>query len=249
MVALTRSATVRRKRGLNNVSKNTIHRFWPSQRCTLQVAVKSTLGIPQQAHNIENPVAPFQVTDLRTASSFNTALRCTLAVAAALTARSALAEQPTTKTAAPVIYLAHNLDESAKLGWCFDTVGRGFSQPLHAHSCKPANASQEIHDVQFKFKPDSRQIESAAFVGKCLDLVDAAHAAMPFRLLDCAANIASQQFAFEASTGEFQWKSDRGPCMSVGLTSRQAGPFLSRDLKIENCAKVDAKYKQWVIRP
>lgn len=175
-------------------------------------------------------------------------LRTVCTIAAALLASPAWAEPPLVKTSAPVIHLADNLDESAKLGWCIDTVGRGFSEQLQAHSCKPANAAQEIHDVQFKFKPNTGHIESAAFVGKCLDLIDSSNAAAPFGLRDCAASKPSQQYAYEAKTGEFQLQSDRSLCITVGQSSRQAGPFMSRDLKIESCAKVDHPYKQWVVR-
>ncbi len=50
---------------------------------------------------------------------------------------NAVAEPPQLQTSAPVIFLADNLDEQDKLGWCIDTQGRGFSERLHAHSCKP----------------------------------------------------------------------------------------------------------------
>ena len=56
------------------------------------------------------------------------------------------AAPPELQTPAPVIYLADNLDEQDKLGWCIDTVGRGLFDRLHAHSCKPHGG-----DVQFKF--------------------------------------------------------------------------------------------------
>ena len=46
------------------------------------------------------------------------------------------AAPPNILTPAPVIYLADNLDEQDQLGWCIDTKGRGFSDRLHAHSCK-----------------------------------------------------------------------------------------------------------------
>ena len=46
---------------------------------------------------------------------------------------SANALPPELQTAAPVIYLADNLDERSNLGWCIDTVGRGFGDQLQAH--------------------------------------------------------------------------------------------------------------------
>ena len=49
----------------------------------------------------------------------------------------AYAAPPDVKTPTPMIYLADNLDEKDGLEWCIDTVGRGLSDRLHAHSCKP----------------------------------------------------------------------------------------------------------------
>ena len=56
------------------------------------------------------------------------------------------AEEPAIQTQGTVIYLADNLNEEAKLGWCIDTQGRGFSDKLHSHSCKPTGG-----DTQFSF--------------------------------------------------------------------------------------------------
>lgn len=67
-----------------------------------------------------------------------------LSVLALLTA-PALADTPELRTPPPVIYLSDNLDEVDRLGWCIDTRGRGFSEHLQAHSCKPQGG-----DVQFQ---------------------------------------------------------------------------------------------------
>ena len=53
-------------------------------------------------------------------------------------------QMPKIKTPAPVIHLSNNLDEKDELGYCIDTIGRGRSDRLHLHSCKP-----EGGDVQF----------------------------------------------------------------------------------------------------
>ena len=63
-------------------------------------------------------------------------------------AASAYAAPPDLQTPAPVVYLADNLDEQDKLGWCIDTVGRGFGERLHAHSCKPRGG-----DVPVRLRP------------------------------------------------------------------------------------------------
>merc|ERR1719316_2658610 len=72
------------------------------------------------------------------------------------------AGSPDLKTPEPVIYLADNLDEKDNLGFCIDTVGKGLSEKLHAHSCKPKGG-----DVQFYYNAASRQIVSATYSGKC----------------------------------------------------------------------------------
>ena len=51
---------------------------------------------------------------------------------------AAYSAPPDLKTPTPVIYLADNLDEQDNLGFCIDTVGRGFAERLHAHSANRA---------------------------------------------------------------------------------------------------------------
>ena len=69
-----------------------------------------------------------------------------------------VADEPDIQTKGTVIYLADNLNEEAKLGWCIDTYGRGFSDQLHSHSCKP-----EGGDTQFSFDVNSGMIQSVEF--------------------------------------------------------------------------------------
>ena len=59
---------------------------------------------------------------------------------------SPAANTPIIQTNPPFIILNDNLDEKDKLGWCFDTKGWGFTEQLHAHSCKPAG-----DDVLFSY--------------------------------------------------------------------------------------------------
>ena len=92
------------------------------------------------------------------------------------------AEAPLLKSATPVIYLAHNLDEKDKLGWCIDTDGRGFAETLQAHSCKPAGKSAK--DTQFSYDPNSGQIRSAAFPQYCMAFSDPDNNEWPFGLLN-----------------------------------------------------------------
>ncbi len=54
---------------------------------------------------------------------------------ASLISLSANAAPPELQTPEPVIYLADNIDEKDNLGWCIDTLGRGWSEQLQTHSC------------------------------------------------------------------------------------------------------------------
>ena len=160
------------------------------------------------------------------------------------TANAALAEPAKIQTPSPVIYLADNLDEQDKLGWCIDTQGRGFSERLHAHSCKPFGG-----DVQFKYDAGDKQIQSVAFDGKCAEPLSAPKAGVKLGLLDCKSGSAAQQFSFDSAKGEFRPGQSTSLCLVVGAGSRSAGPYMSRDLALAACSATDGKFKRWVIRP
>lgn len=48
-----------------------------------------------------------------------------------------------------------------------DTLGRGYSEELQAHSCKPGGG-----DVHFTFLAQTGQIASVEFDGRCMTLSD-----------------------------------------------------------------------------
>ena len=156
---------------------------------------------------------------------------------------AAQAGPPDLKTPAPVIYLADNLDEQDGLGWCIDTRGRGFSDRLHTHSCKPRGG-----DVQFRYDEAARRIASATFSGKCAALLAPAAAGVTLGLLDCAKNATGQVFDYDAAAMEFRPGADRSLCLVAGAASRSAGPYMSRGLALAPCASTDAKFKQWRIK-
>ena len=160
-----------------------------------------------------------------------------------ITSNRSEATPPNLLTPAPVIYLADNLDEQDKLGWCIDTVGRGLSDRLHAHSCKPHGG-----DVQFKFDKASGQLRSAAFEGKCANLLAVAAAGVKFGLVTCNVLAENQRFIYDAAKMRFSPKADTRLCLAVGDYSRTAGPFMSRDLLLTNCASTNAKFLTWRIR-
>lgn len=155
-------------------------------------------------------------------------------------APSASAGPPDIQTEGAMIYLADNLDEADNLGWCIDTVGRGFAETLHAHSCKPRGG-----DVQFSFNAQSKQIQSVTFSGKCMTLSNPGDASVPFGLLDCVADNPAQQFSFDTETGMISPVGAEGQCVVVGGASRSAGPFMSRDLTLADCATVQLEYAVW----
>ena len=156
----------------------------------------------------------------------------------------ALADAPDLKSATPVIYLADNLDEKDRLGWCIDTVGRGFNDTLHAHSCKPART--DPMDTQFSYDASTGLLRSVAFDTKCVSLLDGFDT--PFGLIDCQADDAMQVFDYDAQSQEIRVKSIPDRCMVVGDSSRSAGPFMSRDLNFAICADVEPPRKQWIIK-
>ncbi len=156
---------------------------------------------------------------------------------------SAVAAPPELQTPEPVIYLADNIDEQEALGWCIDTLGRGWSEQLHTHSCKP-----EGGDVQFAYDSEARRIISVEFPGKCATLNESADAEVPFNLLDCDATSAAQSFVYDAETLEFTLEGDRGQCLAAGSESRTAGPYMARDLELAPCASTDAALKQWIVK-
>jgi hypothetical protein len=152
------------------------------------------------------------------------------------------AAPPNLQTPAPVIHLADNLDEDYQLGWCIDTKGRGFSDKLHAHSCKPRGG-----DVQFSFDRKHGLIKSATFDNKCLaglgpDL------GTRFGLIDCKKGSPFQSFKYISSTQEFRSNAIINGCIAVGKDSRSAGPFMARDLYIADCQSVEPKFRKWIIK-
>ncbi len=166
-----------------------------------------------------------------------------MALATPITAHS---KAPDLKSGTPVIYLADNLDEKDNLGWCIDTEGKGFAEKLQSHSCKPA--SDGGTDTQFSYDSKSGQISSVPFKGKCMTYNDPKNAVWPFGLVDCVPGKASQKFIYDKSSMEIHIGSTPSKCVIVASKSIKAGPFMSRDLISADCASVENKYKQWIIK-
>ena len=178
-----------------------------------------------------------------TTNTLRSSVRSTMVVCAVVVfcAVSALADPPNLQTPAPVIYLADNLDEADQLGWCIDTLGRGFSYNLHAHSCKPRGG-----DVQFGLEPATGLIRSVAFPEYCMEYQS--DQVPMFGLLTCAPTKPGQVFVFDATQGALSPGDDSLDCVTVGGQSRAAGPFMSRDLLLALCVDTDPKYRTWVVK-
>ncbi|MEP2802439.1 MAG: RICIN domain-containing protein [Alphaproteobacteria bacterium] len=162
---------------------------------------------------------------------------------AALLSESARATPPNLQTPGPVIYLVDNLDEKNQLGWCIDTLGRGFSEQLQVHSCKPQGG-----DVQFYHDPASGHIASAEFEGKCATLIGSSDINVPFGLHDCKASNKDQAFVYDPESKEFHPSYDEKLCLAAGAESRTAGPFMSRDLQLQPCMSVASKLRRWIVK-
>ncbi|MEW7009759.1 ricin-type beta-trefoil lectin domain protein [Lentilitoribacter sp. EG35] len=153
---------------------------------------------------------------------------------------------PNIQTPAPIIHLKDNLDEKDNLGFCIDTVGRGPSDRAHVHSCKPLNGSTERSDVQFIYDPETGHIMSAAYDNLCLEIVPTSDVEVEFHLSACE-NKPLQNFTFDTESSELHLTDDYALCLAAGQTSRSAGPFMSRDLQLNDCDDLDPALKQWVV--
>ncbi len=165
-----------------------------------------------------------------------------LTVILSLAASGVSAQAPTVPTVGPAIYLQDNLDEAEQLGYCIDTVTRFFNEDLHAHSCKPRG-----DDVLFRYDGDSGEILSATFENKCVTVSTALKAGDSLSLLDCTQGD-EQQFNYDAATLELRVGLSPDLCIVAGSKSRQAGPFMARDLLVADCEQTEPSLKQWLIK-
>ena len=143
-------------------------------------------------------------------------------------ASGSIAAPPDLKTPAPVIHLADNLDEKDQLGYCIDTIGRGFADKLHAHSCIPRGG-----DVQFQYNSNTQQIESSTFEGKCVEILGTVSDGSRLGLLDCSKEVSRQKFDYDADLLEFSPQTAHEFCLAVCDQSRNAGPFIARKIRIK----------------
>lgn len=167
-----------------------------------------------------------------------------LAATAIAFATPALAHGPVLRTAGPIIHLADNLDEPDRLGWCIDTQGRGRSDALHVHSCKPDPTAEK--DVAFSYDTESGQIRSATYENRCAE-VNAAGSERALGLVDCEDGSAAQAFDYDPVHLSLHPRGDEATCLVAGAGSASAGPYVSRSLDLASCAETDASLRQWIV--
>jgi len=151
--------------------------------------------------------------------------------------------KPSIQTKEAIIYLADNLDEKDKLGWCIDTDGKGFSDRLQAHSCKP-----EGNDVLFHYDVETLQICSVTYPGYCAAMIGGAKEDMTISLVKSNSDSLEQKFIYDKQSGEFRPKSNPSLCLAVAQNSDSAGPYMSRKLTLKPLLETERKLKQWVIK-
>ena len=163
-----------------------------------------------------------------------------------------VAKAPNVPTQAPYIVLSDNLDEPNGYGFCLDTDGRGKSELLHTHSCKPKTATgtprnDRGHDVRFAYDPVTQQISSYAYEGLCMQVLIATGRA-EFGLLACSDH-PHQRFVYAKTDKTLRLATDNSVCVAVDTTMVPAGPWVKRALTLGACDKIQSALKQWLISP
>ena len=153
------------------------------------------------------------------------------------------ANKPLIQTKGPIIYLADNLDEKDKLGWCIDTDGKDFSDTLQAHSCKA-----EGNDVLFSYNEETLQICSVTYPGYCAAMVGGPKEGMTIGLVKSKPDSNEQKFVYHKGSGEFSPLGNSALCLAVAGSSDSAGPYMSRELTLKNRKDTKRELKQWVIQ-
>ena len=150
---------------------------------------------------------------------------------------------PNIQTPDPIIYLADNLDEQDRLGYCIDTDGKDFSDSLQVHSCKPNG-----DDVLFYYDDETQQICSATYPGFSAAMVGGPKAGMTISLIKSDPKSSDQKFSYDKESGEFRPIDDLKLCLAAGSESDAAGPYMSRTLSLHPRESTDKKLKTWIIK-
>jgi len=162
-------------------------------------------------------------------------------------ATSALANTPKVPSDAPYIVLADNVDEPNGYGFCLDTAGRGMSDFMQSHSCKPAAkddaGNPTPNDTQFLFDAKNMRVESVAYPGVCMQVLISRYSTA-FALLDCSEHI-RQKFIYSPKDKTLVMEEDQAMCVSVVSVREAAGPWSRRELALTSCVETEDALKQW----
>ena len=150
---------------------------------------------------------------------------------------------PDIKSPNPIIYLADNLDEQDRLGYCIDTDGKDFSDSLQVHSCKPNG-----DDVLFYYDEETQQICSATYPGFSAAMIGGPKIGMTISLVKSEPESSEQKFIYDKKSGEFRPKENTELCLAAGSESDDAGPYMSRTLSLQPRESTDKKLKTWIIK-
>ena len=156
---------------------------------------------------------------------------------------------PDVPTDPPYIVLSANHDEPNGYGFCIDTYGRGQSDLLQTHSCKPAKAGEERsysgNDTRFEYNADTQQIMSYPFEGYCMQALVATGLTV-FALLECSDH-PRQKFVHNADDESLRLAEDQSRCITVVSETVPAGPWVKRPLNLETCDDAETSLKRWTI--
>ena len=150
---------------------------------------------------------------------------------------------PNIQSPDPIIYLADNLDEQDKLGYCIDTDGKDFSDSLQVHSCKPNG-----DDVLFYYDQETQQICSATYPGFSAAMIGGPKVGMTISLVKSEPKSSEQKFIYYKESGEFRPKENTKLCLAAGSESDDAGPYMSRTLSLQPTENTAKKLKTWIIK-
>ncbi len=162
------------------------------------------------------------------------------------------AAEPNVPTEPPYIVLSDNLDEPNGYGFCIDTYGRGHSELLQTHTCKPkpeegSPRNHSGHDVRFEYNSETNKIQSYAFEGLCMQGL-LATGKSELALLECS-DAKHQYFVYNEEDQTFRLKADTSYCLAVTSETQEAGPWVKRPLELAQCDQVEPKLMQWTVVP
>lgn len=161
-----------------------------------------------------------------------------------------MAAEPNVPTAPPYIVLSDNLDEPNGYGFCIDTYGRGHSELLQTHTCKPkapegSPRNYSGHDVRFEYNSETDKIQSYAFEGLCMQGL-LAKGKSELALLECS-DAKHQGFIYKEEDQTFRLKADTSYCLAVTSQTQEAGPWVKRPLELIQCDEAEPSFMKWTV--